>query len=128
MKATLLALVTVVCVATGTAWAHHSFAATYAEDAPPVRIEGELVQFLYRSPHSFVHVVAEDAKGQKQRWAVEWAQGGALARTGVNRDTLKPGDRVIVTGSRSRDPNEFRIRLRTIERPLDGWKWSQNFD
>ena len=39
--------------------AHHSFAGTYLEDAPPVTIEGTLVAFLVRNPHSFVHV--EDA-------------------------------------------------------------------
>ena len=33
--------------------AHHSFAATYFEDKVQ-KIEGNLVQFLYRNPHSFV--------------------------------------------------------------------------
>jgi hypothetical protein len=40
--------------------AHHSFAGTYLEDAPPVTVEGELKAFLVRNPHSFVHV--EDPK------------------------------------------------------------------
>ena len=39
--------------------AHHSFAGTYLEDATPVTVEGTLVAFLVRNPHSFVHV--EDA-------------------------------------------------------------------
>ena len=37
------------------AFAHHSFAATYFEDKTET-VEGELVQFLFRNPHSFVHV------------------------------------------------------------------------
>ena len=41
------------------AYAHHSFAATYLEDQT-VQIEGELVQFLFRNPHSFVHVMVTD--------------------------------------------------------------------
>ena len=42
--------------------AHHSFAATYFEDKTET-VEGELVQFLFRNPHSFVHVEGKDATG-----------------------------------------------------------------
>ena len=41
----------------------------------------------------------------------------------VTRDTLKPGDHVVVTGNPGRDPSEHRIRLHKIVRPSDGWKW-----
>src|SRR6202008_2058282 len=79
-------------------YAHHSFAATYFEDQT-VTVEGKLVQFLFRNPHSFVHVEAPDAKGEVQTWAIEWGGGGQLSREGVSRDTLKPGDHVIVSGN-----------------------------
>lgn len=109
-------------VFSGRIYAHHSFAATYFEDKT-VTIEGELVQFLYRNPHSFVHVVAPDENGQKQRWAVEWGGGGALNRQGVTRETLKPGDHVIITGNPGRNPADHRVRMQTIRRPADGWTW-----
>jgi hypothetical protein len=41
----------------------------------------------------------------------------------VTRDSLKPGDHVILTGSPGRDPPEHRIRLHKIVRPSDGWRW-----
>jgi hypothetical protein len=107
--------------------AHHSFAATYFEDKTQ-KIEGELVQFLYRNPHSFVHVMAPDQNGQMQRWAIEWGGGGQLGRQGVTRETLKPGDHVIITGNPGRNPDDHRARMRTIERPSDGWKWGGTFD
>jgi hypothetical protein len=75
------------------AYAHHSFAATYFEDKTQ-SIEGDLVQFLFRNPHSFVHVEAKDEKGEVIRWSVEWG----------------------------------RLRMRTISRPKDGWKWGGTFD
>jgi hypothetical protein len=109
------------------AYAHHSFAATYFEDKNQ-KVEGELVQFLYRNPHSFVHVMAPDDKGQMQRWAVEWGAGGQLGRQGVTRETLKPGDHVVITGNPGRNPDDHRLRMRTIERPSDGWKWGGTFD
>jgi hypothetical protein len=119
-----LAILLVVGVATfsNLAYAHHSFAATYLE-TQEITIEGELVQFLFRNPHSFVHVMAPDADNVMQRWAVEWGGGGQLNSQGVTRDTLKPGDHVIVMGSPGRNPVDHRIRMKTIIRPKDGWKW-----
>jgi hypothetical protein len=129
MKRTLLALVITAgaFVSAGRAFAHHSFAATYFEDKTQ-KIEGNLVQFLYRNPHSFVHVEAPDEKGVMQRWAVEWGAGGQLGRQGVTRETLKPGDHVIIVGNPGRNPEDHRLRMVNITRPSDGWKWGGTFD
>jgi hypothetical protein len=45
-------------------------------------------------------------------WAVEWGGGGQLGRDGVTRDTLKPGDHVIIPGNPGRNPEDHR-------RPMD---------
>src|SRR5438477_7636281 len=102
--------------------AHHSFAATYFEDKQE-RIEGELVQFLYRNPHSFVHVEVKDPNGEVTRWAVEWGGGGQLNQQGVTRETLKPGDHVVIVGNPGRTEADHRLRMVNITRPSDGWKW-----
>jgi len=109
------------------AYAHHSFAATYFEDRTQ-SVEGELVQFLFRNPHSFVHIEAKDEKGEVIRWSVEWGAGLQLNRQGVTRETLKPGDHVIITGNPGRNAEDHRLRMRTIARPKDGWKWGGTFD
>ena len=129
LKHTMLVLV-IAAAAVGSsdrAFAHHSFAATYFEDRTQ-KIEGDLVQFLYRNPHSFVQVEAEDEQGVMQRWAVEWGAGGQLGRQGVNRDTLKPGDHVIIVGNPGRNAEDHRMRMVTITRPSDGWKWGGSFE
>jgi hypothetical protein len=123
----LFALVALAVLAGARATAHHSFAATYFEDQK-MTIEGELVQFLYRNPHSFVHVMAPDDKGAMQRWSIEWGGGGQLARQGVGRETLKVGDHVVITGDPGRNPADHRLRMRTIVRPADGWKWGGEID
>ena len=109
------------------AYAHHSFAATYFEDKTE-SVEGDLVQFLFRNPHSFVHVEGKDKDGNTVRYAVEWGAGLQLNRQGVTRETLKPGDHVIITGNPGRNPEDHRLRMRTITRPSDGWKWGGTFD
>lgn len=122
MKHKLLLLVFAGLTSAAGAYAHHSFAATYIVDKE-IKVEGKLIEFLYRNPHSFVKVEAPDDKGQTQTWAVEWGGGAQLSRDGVSRDTLKPGDHVIVTGNPGRDPADHRIRMHSITRPSDGWKW-----
>ncbi len=129
MKRALLALVITAgaIVSGGRALAHHSFAATYFEDKTQ-KVEGNLVQFLYRNPHSFVHVEGPDEKGVMQRWAIEWGAGGQLGRQGVTRETLKPGDHVVIVGNPGRNPDDHRLRMVNITRPSDGWKWGGTFD
>ena len=102
--------------------AHHSFAATYLEEKS-VTIEGTLVQFLLRSPHSFVHLDVKDTDGAMVRYVIEWGSPAQLGGQGVTRDTLKPGDHVIISGNPGRDPADHRVRLLQFRRPKDGWSW-----
>ena len=122
MKRFLVVAVAVVALAlSAQAWAHHSFAATYLEDQE-VTIEGRLVQFLLRSPHSFVHVMVEQPDGSMARYVVEWGSPAQL-RGKISRDTLRPGDQVIISGNPGRNAEDHRVRLLKFERPEDGWSW-----
>ena len=107
----------------GRVYAHHSFAATYVENQQ-LSIEGEIVQFAYRNPHALLQIVAPDARHQMQRWTVEWEARGQLDREGVTGMTLKAGDRVIITGNPGRNASDHWLRVLTIVRPKDGWKWN----
>jgi hypothetical protein len=120
----LLALAAVLAGAT-TAYAHHSFGATY-EVSKQTKVDGKIVQFIYRNPHSFVHVEAPDAEGAMQRWAVEWGGTAQLAGAGVKRDSLKVGDKVVIIGRPSRVPNEYRMLMVNLTRPSDGFTWGRN--
>ena len=106
--------------------AHHSFAATYFEDQLQ-KLEGDLVQFQFRNPHSYVHVQAMDDKGVMQRWTIEWGSGMQLSTQGLTATAFKVGDHVIVMGAPGRDPEDHRLRMRSIERPKDGFKWNGTF-
>ena len=110
--------------------AHHadgdddcSFAAHYFEEQT-VSIEGELLEFEYRSPHAWVHVMVKDDDGEMRRYGAEWAGPSRLQQRSVNADTLKPGEHLVVTGSPGRTPGEYKVHLKRIVRPADGWKWS----
>lgn len=126
MKPKLMPLMLIVGLLTGlTAQAHHSFTAVYLQDET-VTFEGRIVQFLFRNPHSILHVVAPNETGTDVRWAIEWQGATQLGAGGVEADTLRPGDPVFVTGNPGRDSREHRIRMITIERTTDGFKWGDN--
>jgi hypothetical protein len=103
--------------------AHHSVGGVYRDDER-VTIEGELVTLVYRSPHSYLHVLAPDRQKHQRMWAIETASGPNLRQT-LASVGLVPGDRVIVTGDPARDDGTWRMRLRTIVRPRDGWRWTE---
>src|ERR1700730_18279479 len=72
-RAVLTLLSGAVALAVSTS-AHHSFAASYVEDQR-VSVEGDVVQFEYRNPHSWVHINARDETGVMRQGGAEW--GGA---------------------------------------------------
>jgi hypothetical protein len=102
--------------------AHHSYSATY-DTSQKITLEGKLVQFVFKNPHSFVTIMAPDTKGVERRWSLEWSGTGQLTGQGVTRETLKPGDAVVVIGNPSRVNGEFKALMVNLKRPLDGFSW-----
>jgi len=125
MKSKFLGLVmTAVSLSSGTAYAHHSLAATYLEKE--VRLEGKILDLLLRNPHSFLQIEATDENGIVQRWSLEWRSSGQLGQQGIRRDTLKVGDEVTITMNPSRTPGDHRGALKTLHRKSDGFGWGTN--
>jgi hypothetical protein len=125
MKSKFLGLVmTAVSLSSGTAYAHHSLAATYLDKE--VRLEGKILDPLLRNPHSFLQIEATDENGIVQRWSLEWRSSGQLGQQGIRRDTLKVGDEVTITMNPSRTPGDHRGALRTLHRKSDGFGWGTN--
>jgi len=122
MRRILLFATAAALLACTAAYAHHSYGATY-DVTKQVKLEGKIVSFTFRNPHSFIHVQAPDEKGVQQRWALEWGGTSQLGNQGLNKDSLKVGDEVTVVGRPSRVPGEFRALLVTLKRPSDGFTW-----
>ena len=104
--------------------AHHNFATLYFENET-IELEGDVVEFQYRNPHSWVFVNATDSFGRMQTYAAEWTGRAGLERSGVTKETLHAGDRVRVWAAPNRNPSDLRVHLKRIERPRDGWSWRQ---
>jgi hypothetical protein len=120
---TLLLAIALFC--TRRASAHHSFASTYSDQV--ITLEGKVVEFLYRSPHCAVLLEAPTKNGQTITWAAEWGTAGQLSRQGIEKDTIRPGDHLIISGNPSRNAADHRLRMGAVTRPSDGWKWKSSY-
>ena len=117
-------IVLAAALTSATAYAHHSFAGTYVE-GKLVRLEGDIVQFLFRNPHSWVHVNVKEKDGSVVRYAVEWGGTGQLGAQGVTRESLKIGDHVIISGNPARKSENHQVRMLALHRTSDGFGWGK---
>jgi hypothetical protein len=116
----LLAIVTILggAVAQG----HHSIAAAYDRDRP-VKLDGVLVQFAMVQPHPYVVIEITDGR-DTARWRGELDNRWELVGIGMNDETLKPGDRLVVSGSIGRNQPRTLYVWR-LDRPADGFWYEQ---
>jgi hypothetical protein len=121
-KSKVLALLIGAVMLTGavTAYAHHSFSATYQIEKK-ITIEGKVVQMMMRNPHSFIHIEVMDEGGKPVTWSIEG--GGATQMKNNQGEPLKVGDKVQVVCNPGRSVDAHRGRLVSITRPGDGWTW-----
>jgi DNA/RNA endonuclease YhcR with UshA esterase domain len=82
-------------------WAHHS--QSEYDLRSKVEVEGTITKIEWRSPHAWIYLDANDANGQKVSWSFELPSPVTLMRRGWTRDSLKPGDRIKVSGAPARN-------------------------
>jgi hypothetical protein len=64
-------------------------------------MSGTVVELQFTDPHAIIVLDVTD-NGQTVRWQAELGGRGALTRTGWTRNTLKPGDKISMTGRRAK--------------------------
>jgi hypothetical protein len=78
------------------AFSHHSDAGVYSDS--PITLDAVVVELRLINPHALLFIDVEGVDGQIVRWRIETGSVAQLARRGWSQDTLKPGDRITVTG------------------------------
>ena len=118
MKRVLFAIAIAAVAAGNSVSAHHSYSAYHVDRL--VEVEGVIDDFEWRAPHSLLRVKADDAS----LYIFEWQAPLSLQRRGIQQDTLKPGDRIVITGNPHREFEQNRIlNFKSVRRLSDGWKW-----
>ena len=129
MRVKVPAIVVALLFVAAAAYAHHSFAGTYIE-GKLVKLEGDVVEFNIRNPHSFIVIEVTEKDGKKVKWGGEWGGVTQLSQGGVTRFTLEVGDHLIMEGAPPRDSQDKKILVRKVWRPAtkekEAWEWAGN--
>lgn len=123
MKRRILSAFGIVVACGVAAHTHHSIAGVY-DGSRQVTIEGVVAQFQFINPHPFVVMDVKDGNGRAEQWTAEMDNRRELVEIGFDSATLKPGDRIVVTGSPSRAQRQS-LYIRRLERPADGFSYEQ---
>jgi len=107
---------------TALAHAHHSIAGVY-DGSREMTVEAVVSQFRFVQPHPYV-IVDVRRGGAAEQWHLELDNRWELVEIGFTETTLKPGDRVVVSGSPARGEAQ-RIYVRRLDRPADGFGYEQ---
>ena len=92
-----LFLLVLTAIASGGAVAHHAF--SMFDQRQQVLLEGEIKEFQWTNPHSYIQLLVKDAAGKEVEWSLEMAAPTYLANNGWRPSTLKPGQQISVTMS-----------------------------
>jgi hypothetical protein len=85
-----------------------------------VTIVGTIAEVDIQNPRAQFQVNAPNADGGSQAWPVEWERPDYLKEIGIAPNTLRAGDKVLITGNVTRTNT---IRLISVQRPSDGFSW-----
>lgn len=78
--------------------AHHSTGYYSKEQKDFVRIQGKVVKWEFRSPHSQIYLEAPDKDGKLVVWRFESTPAAWLLREGFKKEDLNVGDVITVEG------------------------------
>ena len=66
-------------------------------------LKGTVTKFEFMNPHSLVFFDVTGEKGGVEHWIAETNSSNHLSRGGYDKDSLKAGEQVTVTGHRARN-------------------------
>lgn len=98
----LLAAVGILVMTETPVEAHHAFGAEF-DPKRPLLLKGPVVRVEWVNPHTWIHMEVTDDDGKKEVWMVEGGTPNSLLRRGLKRDTIQPGQVIIVDGYQAKD-------------------------
>lgn len=86
----------------GSASAHHSMS-MYDRGHDTTFKAATITQFEWVNPHAQITFTVNDERGNAVKWVAEGPGPNRLANHGWTKDSLKPGDQVMIIGNVNKD-------------------------
>ena len=87
--------------------AHHAVSAEF-DTTKPIKFEGTVKSVDWMNPHIYVNIQTQE-NGKTIVYQVEGGPPNSLFRQGWRNDSLKPGEKVSVSGVRAKKSDSNRI-------------------
>ena len=123
MKRWILSFAVGVALSVAATHAHHSIAGAY-DTKRQVTVEGIVSESHFVNPHPFVRMQVKMDSGSAQQWRLEMDNRSELAEVGMSAESLKPGDRIVVSGNPA-GAQAQSLYIRKLDRPADGFRYEQ---
>jgi len=97
----LVIAICLLCCAAWPAFAHHSL--SFYVTTNPRAVVGFVKLFEWSNPHSRLVVMVLEPNGGATEWEFEGPSLNRLAAAGIKKDSMVPGDKIVVTYGPRRD-------------------------
>ena len=98
-----------------TLFAHHGTGVAYETDKM-ITLKGTVTEWIWSNPHCGILFDVTDDQGNVVHWGAELGNPHMLSSAGFNKDLLKPGDKITITGHPSRS-GASRVEFRNMVLP-----------
>ena len=78
-------------------FAHHGTGVAY-DIEKTVNLKGTVTEWIWANPHCGILFDVTDDKGTVEHWGAELGNPHALSMSGLSKDILKPGDKIMISG------------------------------
>jgi Family of unknown function (DUF6152) len=96
------------------ALAHHAWRGF--DKSNPTTLKGIVTEFDWGNPHVWITLEVKDDKGNVEKWSAGGPSPSRLANVGWDKDTVKLGEEITVTGARG-SGNSHEMRLDKVTLP-----------
>jgi hypothetical protein len=66
-------------------------------------LKGTITRFEFVNPHAILYIDVIGDKGNVEHWLAESSSNNHLSRGGYDKNSLKPGDQVTISGHRAKN-------------------------
>ena len=93
---------------------HHS--AKIFDPETVLALPGTVTRFNWANPHTYIYVETQNESGEAVEWEIETDAVPILARSGWSRDSIQPGDQVLIRARPDRNRQRNHALLVSLER------------